>query len=130
MKLSGLIPNSHIHISVSDLYIPRIGHRYMNVEIGRQNSIILLWKYRGRAVSFLGIHKWVPDIYIVFSLALHCSTRCYHTTFSLSLILSSLCVAGTVFLWKLVGVVGVVGAEDDSKKGWASFYIFPLSRGV
>jgi hypothetical protein len=53
MKLRGLIPNSYIHVSVSNLYIPRIGlpiwphqnrqtdpgnieivHRYMNVESG------------------------------------------------------------------------------------------------
>jgi hypothetical protein len=52
-KLSGLSPYFHIHVSVSDLYIPRIGphiflqqkrqtdpgtilitHRHMNVEIG------------------------------------------------------------------------------------------------
>ncbi len=63
MKLRGLVPNSYIHVSVSDLYITRIGmpvwlqknrqtnpgniqnvHRYMNVEIGRQNIIILVWK--------------------------------------------------------------------------------------
>jgi hypothetical protein len=57
MKLRGLVPNSDIHVSVSDLYIPRIGlpvwlqqigstiaHRYMNVEIGRQAIIILFWK--------------------------------------------------------------------------------------
>jgi hypothetical protein len=63
MKLCGLIPNSYIHVSVSDLYIPRIGlpiwlqqnrqadpgnieiaHRYMNVEIGRQNITPLFWK--------------------------------------------------------------------------------------
>jgi hypothetical protein len=25
MKLRGLIPNSYIHVTVSDLYIPRIG---------------------------------------------------------------------------------------------------------
>jgi hypothetical protein len=25
MKLPGLVPNSYIHVSVSDLYIPRIG---------------------------------------------------------------------------------------------------------
>jgi hypothetical protein len=25
MKLRGLVPNSYIHVSVSDLYIPRIG---------------------------------------------------------------------------------------------------------
>ncbi len=63
MKLRGLIPNFFIHVSVSDLYILRISlllwlhlnrqtdpgnikitHRYMNVEIGRQNIIILFWK--------------------------------------------------------------------------------------
>jgi hypothetical protein len=59
-ELCGLSPNSCIHVSVSDLYIPRIGphiwlqqnrqthngniyfsHRYMSVGIGRQNIIIL-----------------------------------------------------------------------------------------
>ncbi len=63
MKLLGLVPNSYIHVSVSDLLIPMIGlplwlqrnrqtsprnieiaHRYMNVEIGRQNITILFWK--------------------------------------------------------------------------------------
>ncbi len=61
MKLRGLVPNSYILVSVSDLYISRIGlpiwlqqnrqtdpgkniaHRYMNVEIGRHN-IVLFWK--------------------------------------------------------------------------------------
>ena len=43
----------------------------MNVEIVRQNIIILLWKKRGCAVSFLGIHKSEPDIYFAFSPALH-----------------------------------------------------------
>jgi hypothetical protein len=60
----GLSPNFSIHVSVSDLYIPMIGpdislqqnrkidprniyisHRYMSVGTGRQNIIILLWKY-------------------------------------------------------------------------------------
>ena len=60
MKLCGLIPNSYIHLPVSDLYIPRMSlpiwlqqnrqtdpgniqivHSYMNVEIGRQNIMIL-----------------------------------------------------------------------------------------
>ncbi len=60
MKLRGLIPNSYIYVSVSDLFIPSIGlpiwlqqnrqtdpgnisiaHRYIHVEIGRQNIIIL-----------------------------------------------------------------------------------------
>jgi hypothetical protein len=55
MKLLGLVPNSYIHVSVSDLNIPRIGlpiwlqtsrqnnpgniqiaYRYMNLEIGKQ----------------------------------------------------------------------------------------------
>jgi hypothetical protein len=66
MKLRCLVPNSYIHVSVSDLYISTIGlpillqinrwtdrrnkliaHRYMNVEIWEQ----------GRVVSFMGIHK-------------------------------------------------------------------------
>jgi hypothetical protein len=63
MKLHGIVPNTYIHIYVSDFYIPRIGlpiwlqqnrptnsgnieiaHRYVIVEIGRQNIIILFWK--------------------------------------------------------------------------------------
>jgi hypothetical protein len=40
----------------------------MSLGIGRQNIIILFW-----AVSFLGIRKWEPDIYIGFSPALLCS---------------------------------------------------------
>jgi hypothetical protein len=42
----------------------------MNVEIGKQSIIILFWT-RSPAVSFLGIHKSEPDIYIGFSPALH-----------------------------------------------------------
>ncbi len=57
MKLRGLVTNSYIHVSVSNLYIcllfwlqqnrqtnPEniyIAHRYMNVGIGRQNITIL-----------------------------------------------------------------------------------------
>jgi hypothetical protein len=44
MKLRCLVPNFYIHVSVSDLYIPRVAHRYMNVEIGRLNIIIMFWK--------------------------------------------------------------------------------------
>jgi hypothetical protein len=49
----------------------------MNVEIRRQNIIILFWKKRGGAVSFLGIHKLEPDTYIGFSPAFHlqCTLR-------------------------------------------------------
>jgi hypothetical protein len=63
MKLRDLVPHSYIHVSVSDFFIARIGlsiwlwqnrqtdplniliaHRYMYVEIGRENIIILFWK--------------------------------------------------------------------------------------
>jgi hypothetical protein len=59
----GLSPNFRIHVSLSDLYIPRISphislqpnmqidlgnilisHRYMSVGTGRQNITILFWK--------------------------------------------------------------------------------------
>ncbi len=48
MKLRGLIPTSHIHVSVSDKYIPRIGLPILLLVHECRN-----WK-RGRAVSFLG----------------------------------------------------------------------------
>jgi hypothetical protein len=35
MKLRGLVPNSYIHVSVSDLYIPRIGLPIGCSKIGR-----------------------------------------------------------------------------------------------
>ena len=44
----------------------------MNAEIGRQNIIILFGK---NTVSFLGIHRSEPDIYIGFSQALHLQCR-------------------------------------------------------
>jgi len=65
MKLHNLVPNSYIHVSVSDLQyifpglvflfgsseigIPILGiyeiaHRYMNVKTRRQNIVILFWK--------------------------------------------------------------------------------------
>jgi hypothetical protein len=66
-KLRSLNPNSYIHVSVSDLYNPRIGphiwlqqhrqicilisHRYMNVEIGRQN--IKLYVGNNETAQFL-----------------------------------------------------------------------------
>jgi hypothetical protein len=80
MKL--LVPNSYIHVSVSEFYIPMIDLPIwlqknwqlltdVNVNIVRQNIIILFWKYKGREVSFLGIFKSEPDIYIGLSPALN-----------------------------------------------------------
>jgi hypothetical protein len=86
-ELHGLSPNFHIHVSVSDLYIPRIGpHNFLAAEYKDRS-----WKYIKLSqtfecrnwetehynsvleitVSFLGIYKWEPDIYIGFSPALH-----------------------------------------------------------
>jgi hypothetical protein len=76
MKLRGLILNSYIHVSVSDLYIPRISlpiwleqnrqtdpgnikncsqiHECGNWETENYNSVL---KIMNLDVSFLGIHK-------------------------------------------------------------------------
>jgi hypothetical protein len=85
-ELHGLSHNFHIHVSMSDLYIPRISpHTSLqqrgqtdpgninlskifecrNWETEHYNSVLEI------TVSFLGIHKWEPDIYIGFSPALH-----------------------------------------------------------
>ncbi len=71
MKLRSLVPNSYIYVSVSDLYIPRIGlpiwcskigrpilEIYKSLtetwvtEIGRQDIIILFWEYLGHKFHF------------------------------------------------------------------------------
>jgi hypothetical protein len=65
MKLRDLVPNFHIHVSVSDLHIPTIGPQTQNSKIGGPiveklyiNHLQIhesrIWK-RGSAVSFLGI---------------------------------------------------------------------------
>ncbi len=69
-ELHGFSPNFHIHVSVSDLYIPRIGqhisscrkgrprgniyfaHGHMNVEIGTDTPIFLFWQYLFQIFSF------------------------------------------------------------------------------
>jgi hypothetical protein len=87
-ELRGLSPNFHIHVSVSDLYISRIGP---HISLQQKKKADQSWKYVNLlqiyecrkwetehynyfleiTVSFLRIHKWKPHIYIVFSPALH-----------------------------------------------------------
>ncbi len=86
-ELRGFSPNFHIHVSVSDLYIPRIGphiscsrivrpileiyksltdtiYECRNWETENYNSVLEI------TVSYLGTYNWEPDIYIGF-----CSAR-------------------------------------------------------
>ncbi len=73
MKLRGLVPNSYIYVSVRDLYTSRID---LPIWLQQTRQTIPriglpIWKWRGSAVSFLGIHQSEPDISIGFSPALH-----------------------------------------------------------
>ncbi len=45
MKLRGLVPNFYIHVSVSSLYIPRVGHRYIYVGIGNEAAQFHSWNF-------------------------------------------------------------------------------------
>jgi hypothetical protein len=60
MKLYALVPNSYINVSVSDLYITTIGLPFLLQQNKWTNRSQMhecrTWE-RGRAVSFLGIHK-------------------------------------------------------------------------
>jgi hypothetical protein len=93
MELPVLVPNSYIHVSGRDLYIPRIGlpiclqqNRQTDSQELKNRSQIhecrnrTLW---GRTVAFLGIHKSEPDIYIGFSPALHLKCATGNNTFIL-----------------------------------------------
>ncbi len=95
MKLRGLVPNSYIHVSVSDLYIHRIGlpisiwiqknrqtdpgeyincfqiHECGNWETEHYYSVLKIT--RPRSFLFMGIHESEPDI--GFSAALICSVE-------------------------------------------------------
>ncbi len=52
-ELRSLSPKFHIHVSVSDLYIPTIG-----LPIMLQENMWTDPGDCGRAIPFLGIHKW------------------------------------------------------------------------
>ncbi len=59
MKLCGFVPNFHIHVSVSDLYIRiYLSSEYINLSQIQERGN---WE-QGRAVSFLGIHKSDPSL--------------------------------------------------------------------
>ncbi len=85
MKLLGLVPNSYIHVSESDLYIPQTGppillepnsrlilqeyinhsqiHECGSWETECYNSVLEIARPRS---LFLGIYQSEPDIYIGF----------------------------------------------------------------
>ncbi len=64
-ELRGLSPNFHIHVSVSDLYIPTIGLPILlqeNIWTDHGNKLFIdtcMWKLglQGPAIPFLGLHK-------------------------------------------------------------------------
>jgi hypothetical protein len=79
MKLRGLVPNFHIHVSVRDLYIPTIGPPiFCSIIGGLIVEITVKIGHEVRAVPFLGIfvsnflysvfavHVWKENLFFPF----------------------------------------------------------------
>jgi hypothetical protein len=53
MKLRGLVPNFHIHVCLSDLYILRIGPPILLRQYGTIVGIYIAWKLGTNPRSFI-----------------------------------------------------------------------------
>jgi hypothetical protein len=92
MQLSGLIPNTYIHVYVSDLYIPRIclhiwlqenrqadpwntkiACRDMNVKIGKQNNVVCLRNIEAAQLYIWEHINWNQTFILVYHRPFICS---------------------------------------------------------